>query len=542
MATPAQIQQLLTQLGSLVNSFSTLERHLPGFVKNFSDYNKKFQRTGGGGGTGDDKSILQKLEAFVKSTLLGTFKKIDALATESLGRNTRLSELNLKRDLGVPISVLGDSIFDLRDSGFRNLTDSTQRLIARMKLTGQSTSQLTEFLAENSYYLNLNNQESQVLVDSIAKSGQLYQISQQKTLEALNLISAKVGEDLGINLVGGTKQMIEGFTMFAQELGMRNSQAIAKTFNAFFGQENYIKVTSRIPGALDLANRILQSTNSNEIKETMKELVLITDQYMKSQMSSSRDLLTMNGVNATINETFGSENVKEINAVARALKDNKQTAVEGIRQDLTFQEIQSMFYAKVEKGMLDIHQTLQVIAGQYRSEASQGATVGAATTFGVGGAMAGRVLGKVGQALANRAAMAAVGSVLPGIGTLVGGVVGLGLFAKDLYDIYSDWSNSNNDLVEAAKSTAQSTQKSADILQEEKNKDIATKISFEETQSSRLSKIINAQIMALGPGDKSQLQAKSVELLSKMTERLDKLIEVSKDDRLAVPKGAGEGY
>jgi hypothetical protein len=276
MATPAQVQQLLTQLGSLVNSFSTLERALPGFVRTFEDYNTKFQKSKDPTGAGD-KGILDKLENFFKRTLMDSFKKIDALTNEALGRNTRLKELNLRSDLGVPLSELGDSIFDLRDSGFRVLNDSTQRLVARMKLTGQSTVELSEFLAENSYFLNLNNQESQDLVASLTHSGQLYQISQEKTLQALNMISKKIGEDLNTNLVGGSKELVEGFSLFAQEIGMRNSQEMIKTFNAFFGQENLASVALRIPGALDLINRALESTNPAEVAQLMRQLVLISD-------------------------------------------------------------------------------------------------------------------------------------------------------------------------------------------------------------------------------------------------------------------------
>ena len=339
MATPAQVQQLLTQLGSLVNSFSTLERSLPGFVKTFEDYNTKFQKSKDPTGAGD-KGILDKLENFFKRTLMDSFKKIDALTNEALGRNTRLKELNLRSDLGVPLSELGDSIFDLRDSGFRVLNDSTQRLIARMKLTGQSTGELTEFLAENSYYLNLNNQESQDLVASLTHSGQLYQVSQQKTLEALNMFSKKIGEDLSVNLVGGSKTLMESFTMLSQELGMRNSKELITAFNSIFGQENLTNIALMVPEVLDMANRAMQTNNAAEGAELLKRSFLTADRFYKSQMSSSRDLLTVNGVNATINQMYGMESVKATNVVAQAIKDNTQKMVEGVRQDMTFEEIQ----------------------------------------------------------------------------------------------------------------------------------------------------------------------------------------------------------
>lgn len=539
MATPAQIQQLLTQLGSLTNSFAILEQALPGFVKTFEEYNNKFQKSKDPTGVGGDKGILDKLETFFKRTLIDSFKKIDALTTEALGRNTRLKELNLRSDLGVPISELGDSIFDLRDSGFRVLNESTQKLVARMKLTGQSTGELTEFLAENSYYLNLNNQESQDLVASLTNSGQLYQVSQQKTLEALNMFSKKIGEDISVNLVGGSKTMMESFTMLSQELGMRNSKELMQAFNSIFGQENLARVALRIPEVLDMANRMMQTSDPREGLELLKRSILLEDKYFKSQMSSSRDLLTMNAVNAKINEIYGLENVKAVSVVSQAIKDNKQAMVDGIRQDMTFEEVQKMFYKKVEEQMTNIHGTLSQIAGQGRNTIEAGANI--AGGAGIGAVIGGKIGGKIAASLARRASMAAAANVLPVVGTVAGAVIGVGMFAKDLYDIYTDWNSSNNALVEAAKKTEENTRLANEIKNKEDLKDQASKISFEETTATRLSKVINSQIMSLGPTDKTKMEARNIELLTKMVEKLDKLVDVSKDDRLLIPAAIQSG-
>jgi hypothetical protein len=539
MATPAQVQQLLTQLGSLVNSFATLERALPGFVRTFEDYNNKFQKSKDPTGAGGDKGILDKLENFFKRTLIDSFKKIDALTNEALGRNTRLKELNLRSDLGMPLSELGDSIFDLRDSGFRVLNDSTQKLISRMKLTGQSTGELTEFLAENSYLLNLNNQESQDLVESLTRSGLLYQVSQEKTLEALNMFSKKIGEDLNVNLVGGTKTLMEAFTTLSQELGMRNSRELIVAFNSLFGQENLASIAMRIPGLLDMLNRAVQTNDPKEAKELLKQSLMLEGKYFKSQISSSRDLLTMNAYNARINETFGLENVKAVNAVNQALLDNKQVMVDGIRQDMTFEEIQKRFYSNVEKSVTGIHGILSEMAGKNRSTVE--AVTDVAGTAGIGGVIGGQIGGMVGRkiagALAKRAAFAAAANVVPVIGTVAGAVIGVGLFAKDLYDIYSEWNSSNEAALKAQQEAAAHAKKLVELREEEKRINEGSKISIQDSISTRLSRTINEQILALAPGDKSKLQAKNVEILQEISLKMTHLIDVNKNDRLTIPEG-----
>jgi len=542
---PAQIQTLLTHLGSLANSFSTLEQHIPGFVRQFEKYNDKFQKTKsptGGGGGDSDKSWMDKLGGFAKKAFTDAFTNIDKITTQSLGRNTRLSELNIIKGLGVPISELAEDIFELRDLGFRNLNDSTQKLIARMKLTGQGTYQLISFLAENSYRLSLSNQESQELADSLTKSGQLYQISQEKTLQALNVISNKIGEDLAINLVGGTKNLMAGFTQFAQQLGMRNENDITKVFNAFFGQENLSKLALRIPGAMQLINEAIQATNPEEVASLMGSLVTISQEYLNTQKISARDLMSMN-VNSKILETYGAENVKAINVVYQALKDNKQVMVEGQRADMTLEQIQRRFYATIQEKVVGIHGYLAKMAGEAKGAIEQGTAVAGTTTGIAAGAMYGRISGTVGSkilaSISRRAAMAAVGSVLPGIGTAIGAIAGVGAFAYDLYDIYKTWTSDNKDQNAALKDIAQNTKTSAQLAQDEIRKN--NKPAYEEPVQGTLSRYIHSQIMALGPGDKTNMQAKNVELLSQLSVKLDKLIDVSKDDRLMIPKGATIG-
>ena len=184
--------------------------------------------------------------------------------------------------------------------------------------------------------------------------------------------------------------------------------------------------------------------------------------------------------------------------------------------------------------MTNIHGTLSEIAGKGRSTIEAGANI--AGGAGIGGIIGGKIGGKIASALAKRASMAAAANVLPIVGTVAGAVIGVGMFAKDLYDIYGEWNSSNNALVEAAKKTEENTRLANEIKNKEDLKDQASKISFEETTATRLSKVINSQIMSLGPTDKTKMEARNIELLSKLGEKLDTLIGVSKKDRLLVPK------
>ena len=463
---------------------------------------------GGGGSTGpgsndDDKSKSDKWDKFLslfnEGKLLGVLTNLDKLQQRALATNTNLEQIQVTKGLGIRMSEMVKSLLELRELGFRRVSDSTQQLISTMKMTNQNTAGLNKFLAKNSYYLNLNNSQSQELVTSLAKTGQAFGMSQEKTIEALNAVLATTKNVA--SFVGDGGPLTASITRLIQETGGRNAEEIQRAVGMLFDVNN--ETLMRISGQTENVSRLLAEADPAKGAMMLRQILSDMKSFSKSILPTGTDRNMMNPF-MRMAETFGGlANLQNLDVAVKALEENTQAAGKIIQDSSTFRTAEEAFYNRMETVLVNLNNTLLKI--------SPGIVGGAASLAG-GAALGGGIVKGAGSLLTKLGSTVLAGSVAGPIGTAVGAIAGLG-FA--IYDMYQDSAEQERLQAELAAKSANHLKsidtKTVDPTQPEKSNSTAI----------GLAKIISNQIQQLGPGDSAALQAKSIGLFQEMIQKLD---------------------
>jgi hypothetical protein len=461
---------------------------------------------GGGGAAGpSDKEKAEKdkwekfLSFFNEGKLLGVLNNLDKLQQRALATNTNLEQIQVTKGLGIRMSEMVKSLLELRELGFRKVSDSTQQLISTMKMTNQSTAGLNKFLAKNSYYLNLSNSQSQELVTSLAKTGQTFGMSQEKTIEALNAVLATTKNVA--SFVGDGGPLTASITRLIQETGGRNAEEIQRAVGMLFDVNN--ETLMRISGQTESVSRLLAEADPAKGAMILRQILSDMKTFSKSILPTGTDRNMMNPFMRMSESLGGLANLQSLDVAVKALEENTQVAGKIIQDSSTFRTAEEAFYNKMETVLVNLNNTLLKI--------SPGIIGGVGAVAG-GAAVGGGLMKGAGSLLSKLGSTALAGSFAGPVGTAVGAIAGLG-FA--LYDIYQDSAEQDNLQAELAA-------KSLNHL-----KSIDTK-TIDPNQGDKsgstaigLAKIISNQIQQLGPGDGAALQAKSIGLFQEMINKLD---------------------
>lgn len=460
----------------------------------------------GPGSTDDDKDSKDKWDKFLslfnEGKLLGVLTNLDKLQQRALATNTNLEQIQVTKGLGIRMSEMVKSLLDLRELGFRQVDDSTQRLISTMKMTNQNTAGLNKFLAKNSYYLNLNNNQSQELANSLAKTGVAFGVSQEKTIDAINAIT-QVTKDVAL-FTGGGGNLTASITRLIQETGGRNAEEIQRAVGMLFDVNN--ETLMRISGQTENVSRVLAETDPAKGAAILRQVLTAMSQAAKERMLLSTDR-NMFGAMTSIGTALGGlNNLQSLNVAVKALEENTQIATKSQQDATTFRTAEEAFYGRLEEVLVNLNTTLMKI--------SPGLVGGAAKIAGsayVGGA----AVKGVGSIFSRLGTGAGTGAAFGPWGVAIGAAVGLGM---GLYDWYQADAEQNKLLLDIQKQSANSVASiDAKTLP-------PTKPSDDTSTASNLARVINNQIQQLGPGDSALLQKKSIELFTAMVAKLDGIL------------------
>lgn len=297
------INQLTKELEELRKSSESQHKTFKGFMRMFGYFTKNSQNFfnsfkagganppgggsggGGGGGTGggpgnqppgdNDDTSKGRAAVFGRYTnqLIGTVRSIDELQARFMASNTKLSDQVIP-DLGIRFSKLASEILDLREIGFKNLDMSTMKLMTTMKITGQSTASLKEFLAKTSLSILANNTEIQNLSINLEKTARAYGTTQEALFRMANTLSESIKT---ASLFGKGQQTLEAFSELGASLGERAIEPlkVAADFLTGIGKES----EAMMAGVFDIQNKFLTSSKEEQVKLTYESIRVFNERF-----------------------------------------------------------------------------------------------------------------------------------------------------------------------------------------------------------------------------------------------------------------------
>jgi hypothetical protein len=470
--------------------------------------NGNLQKNGKGKGRDDDddkkeSGFLERLASnFDPGKLFSVLNNLDKLQQRALATNTNLEQIQVTKGLGIRMSEMTKSLLDLRELGFRKVDDSTQKLISTMKMTNQNTAGLNNFLAKNSYYLNLSNSRSQTLVDSLTKTGVAFGVSQEKTIAALNAIT-QATKNVAL-FTGDGGNIAQSITTLIQQVGGRNEEELRRAVGMLFDTNN--ETLLRISGQTENVTKLMRETDPAKGAMMLRQILGSMDKVAKSMMGTTTDRNMFGAMNAIGAALGGVGNLQNLNVAIRALDENTQIATQNQQDSATFRTAEEAFYGRMEVVLVNLNNTLLKIAPGIVAQAGKLA----------GSAYLGGAAVKGGIGLLSRMGMGAgTGGAFGPWGAIIGATIGLGM---GIYDWFEEDA--------ARKQFEMDLQKQAAVSLASIDLKTPTPTSKTDvnTTASTLAQIINNQIQQLGPGDSTALQQKSIELFQSMVNKLDAIM------------------
>lgn len=477
---------------------------------------------GGGGGGGNKKNPLEKASSIYEQSankLLGTFNKIDDLQLRAMASNTSLQNLNVP-ELSVRFSKLAEEILSLREEGFRDVNESTLKLISRMKLTGQSTDGLIKMLSKNSLDLMLNTRQVQAMASDLDGFSKTYGMRQDKLFEFASNISKALDVP---SMLGGGKNLTESFSKVAAQLGGKASETLTQVagFLTKAGNDNELMAL----GVYDLTNQLL-TANADEGAMLLKQIVSTANATVKSMTGGiGLSKLGLRQMESVAGVFGGIENVKNMQKLQLALESQVEATNQNNQELVTAKGFEEKYADALERAAKSLEGILNKLPG---GATGAGSIAGTITSFigTVGlGQMATRMAGSflpklLGKAAARAAAGAAAGSIVPGIGTAIG-AVGAILTMTDLWKEIKDFS----------KSTSESSKQVAEHVNPRKDPEIKSQKSLLDT----LVTIVNK----FSPEAEQQQTEKNMKLQNDMIDQL-KVLNQKMDPFLKGPDKSRE--
>ena len=234
------------------------------------------------------KSMMGQIQSYLPN-FMAVANSLDNIQRRALASNTTLSEVSrlASKELGVLVTDLSAEILSLRESGIRELNDSTISLIARMKRTDQSTAALGVFLSLNSAKLAINSTEAQKLAVSMLESARKYGVSESKALETANDTSQHLGLLPTLNLA---KNALQGATNYKTSMG--NTGGISEAANKLSDLLSSGDATKQAMFGIQREVQAFTKGTPDQAEEALRSSARKIDSFIQGQIGPNKDPIT----------------------------------------------------------------------------------------------------------------------------------------------------------------------------------------------------------------------------------------------------------
>lgn len=214
----------------------------------------------------DSLKIGLSLLSQVSQNISNLPQKLIDLNQNLLGMGTDLK--NFKNEVGFMVEGLaGSTAQNLQNAatlyslGFRGNNKSLLDLAARMDLTGQRTTALTNEFTKITTIMGLNNRQMNVLAEVVKQTSENYKVKSDELIEALG----KVQNQNVMATAGFGSTFMKSLTPLLGEF-TRNRTEILNLINALTKTETLIKLAPIDPQIISLARRLERAGSSEELK------------------------------------------------------------------------------------------------------------------------------------------------------------------------------------------------------------------------------------------------------------------------------------
>lgn len=371
-----------------------------------------------------DKPPRDPLDALLKLAAAGRVigkltdyvERWDTLQRRALASNTQVENLKISTKLGADMVELGDEMVALREQGVRNLDDSTLKLIARMKMTDQSTVGLRNFLGENSLNLLLNTKQAQELAVTVSKSSQEYGARQDAALEFLNKVSQRFSV---ATLAGASPELAAALTTLKSSMQGRADKEIDQLAQLITNPDLGPAMRS---GLEPLISQLLASQGNVDAQVDLLRQIAKTGANTVKELTGNGRLVQeygLQGIAMTQNvlNTIGP-GLQSLPQLSKALEDSAESSKQLIEFTRSLKELKDLFDKPIQLFTKKLEELVFVL-GESDLVKKILPYVGA---FAAGFA----VLGTIAAAIA---VLVAFFNPLVLGAALVGGLAGVGLYA-----------------------------------------------------------------------------------------------------------------
>lgn len=392
-----------------------------------------------GGNTDRNAKIFEAGLLKYSNELKGTILNLDKLQQRAMASNTTLAKLNLQQ-LDLRFSELAGEMLTLREEGFRNVNTNTLKLISTMKMTGQGTASLIKFLSKNSSELFLNTRQSQDLADRLSDTARTYGVTQERMFEFSNNLVQALG---AAPIIGKGEELTGAFAKVAAKLGGRADELLTQ----------YAKfVTDASTDAAQFAlrswsiNDKLLKANADSGARLLEQSIRTSGQTIKSFMKGAGGGRIGLIAAESMAPMFGGMQQVKVTLMLNKMLDEQVTATEENNQNLTtLRTAQERYADAMERAAKDLTKIVSMLP---KPATQTAAGIGGALATGLGAAGMGMIAKRfLTGAIARVAGGAALGSIVPGAGTAIGAIIGVGgaLWSlKEVWDVIQE-SNKNSE-------------------------------------------------------------------------------------------------
>lgn len=260
--------------------------------------------------------------------------QIDSLRQNLLGMGTSLENFDVKFGSQVD-SLVGDKFKNLENAatlfsqGFRGNNKGLLAVAAKMDLTGQKTSLLTNEFSRLSVLMQMNNAQMNMLASNLDKTSQTYSVKTEQLIQVIGkLKNLEVMSTLGF---GG--EFANNLKDLAGKYKMGEDQMI-KLVNALTDPKAFQGLAKADPAIIGLVQQLEQATSPAQFEEVFKDIVMRLDTFAGTLAKQAQS----GGLPATVLATqlFGmfGQDLMTASQLARVFTDRLSESEKQVLKDL----------------------------------------------------------------------------------------------------------------------------------------------------------------------------------------------------------------
>lgn len=335
--------QLANELGLLTSQFDSLNKYLNRtpinkYLKQQERFAKEFDKFTK---IPIIKNGLDELKSLGKAMKKLSDLNNRSLATEKdLIQTISFDQIGASITLGAGIEEMTAQVIALREKGVEKLDKSTLGLLARMKVTGQSTESLIKFLGANTSYLMLNQREAQHLAVNLAHFSRVYGTRQDEILK----LTADLSKSLQIqSQLGAGAGVAGGFGAFGASLGGRGNELIQQAVQ-FFSKASYGQL-QLLGIAEGFQERLANETNPARQKAIIEQMVQTAAGTIKGLQGNLGTDVMSSKIFEQLLQPYGGQSALIFPQLTKAMEDAKDPITELSDSMMGFSQLANIFAA-----------------------------------------------------------------------------------------------------------------------------------------------------------------------------------------------------